>query len=110
MEMTAVKYGRATREGFADEFTLIKAAKQQRKNLSETNVNRALKNLVLGAGAYGLGSATSAAARRAILPRLLPSLSPTQRLAIGTASGLLTAGSALALAQGMRRREQLESD
>lgn len=109
MEMTAVKYGKATREGFADEFTLIKAAKQQ-KSLSRTDVNQALKNLVFGAGAYGLGSATSAVARRAILPRLLPSLSPTQRLAIGTATGLLTAGSALALAQGMKRRGQLERD
>ena len=109
MEMTAVKYDRAFREGFADELTLIKVARQ-RKNLSDTDVKRTLQNLALGAGAYGLGSATSAVARRAILPRLLPSLSPTQRLAIGTATGLLTAGSALALAQGMKRRGQLERD
>ena len=109
MEMTAVKYARAAREGFADELMLIKAARQ-RKNLSEVDTKRVLKNLALGAGAYGLGSATSAVARRAILPRLLPSLSPTQRMALGAASGLLTAGSALALAQGMRRREQLERD
>lgn len=106
MEMTAVKYARAMREGFADELTLIKAAEQKR--LSKTDKGQAFRNLLLGAGAYGVGAATSAAARRALLPRLLPSLSPAQRAAIGAGAGLLTAGSSLALAQAMRRKEQLE--
>jgi demethoxyubiquinone hydroxylase (CLK1/Coq7/Cat5 family) len=109
MEMTAGKYARATREGFADELMLIKAARQS-KRLSETDVKRTLKNLALGAGAYGLGAGTSAALRRGVLPRLLPSLTPAQRLAIGTGAGLLSAGSSLALAQAMRRREELERE
>ena len=107
MEMTAGKYDRAVREGFADELALIKAAKQ-RKNVSDTDMTRTLKNLALGAGAYGLGAATSAAVRRGALPHLLPSLPPAHRAAIGAGAGLLSAGSALALAQAMRKREELE--
>jgi hypothetical protein len=93
-------------ESFVDEFMRIKVAEEKER----LPMGRLLRNLGVGAAAYGLGAGTAGLASRKILPKVLPHMKPKHVKSISMGAGLLAAASGLAFADAMRRNKELLRD
>lgn len=114
--MTSVKL--PFNEAFFDEILRIKVAEDLslererehelgREAVTPPQVGHALKNIALGAGAFGLGVGAAGLTGRYLLPRIAAHLSPGQQAAILGSAGLLSMGGALAFRKAMEKNKEM---
>lgn len=98
---------------FTDEIVRIKVAEEHaydENRISKREALHALKNLALGAGAYGLGAGGAGLALNYGLPKVLPRLSPLQRAGLSGIAGIAGIAGAYALQKAIQRNKELIRD